>query len=466
MRTAVAVAVLIVGVAAALVVVLPGSTERDKGCRNEAKAISDDQRAVIAVLQRRFARVSPPDRFPQRPRGELVAAVDPRTLDPRPEQQVLLKKRITSPWAYSPDRRYLALGDVARSSLRIVDLERWEIWRRLRLPGQGSPIHLAWPEDGRLLATTSGDKDVAALVVDPARGEVLVRELIPKALEPAAIDSDGTGVVMVLAPSSRVGVARFAVLSASGRLAMTRLSRIPAGSELNAYGHGRAKTPGLALAPASARAFVVAADAPVAEVGTKSLDVSYHQVETTRGGAHPGDGKAFSGDTTHRHNHLRTAAWLGCHTVAVAGTDFGRTGWPEFPAGLHLLDTRNWRSSVIDPRADYVVRAGDVLVATGFRDPVPPRPSGLLEPTGLTFYSPTGAKLGHLGGRGPTLLAAGDEYGYVESVHQPPGRVRVIRLGSGSPQGIAQAPQDTRVVAVASSDSRPYSEASRARGYP
>jgi hypothetical protein len=461
MRTALVLAVLLVGVGATLLVVLPGSTDRDEGCLPTTTPGDVDR--PIAILRRKFARISPPDRFPQRPRGDFVAAVDPRTLDPRTGQQVLLRKRITSPWAYSPDRRYLALGDIARSMVRIVDLERWRTWRKLRLPGRGSPIHLTWPEDKRLLAITSGKEDDAALVVDPGRGRVLAREVIPSRLDPIATDADTRRVLMLLAPTASIGRATFAVFTAAGLLRTTRLSRVPAGLRpVKIEGSGHHEAPGLALDPDRERAFVVAADAPVAEVATDSLDVTYHRVDALEDG-----GEAAPADASHTRNHLRAAVWLGCDTLAVAGTNYRPSGGPKFrPAGLALIDTRDWSSSTVDPHADYVVGAEGVLIASGLREPALYPAAGILRPTGLTVYSLTGAKLAHFpGGREPTLLAAGAGYGYFEYTDQPPGPVQVFDLQSGASEGTVDTPGSTRLAALAGRDSSPSSQAGSTLGY-
>ena len=50
---------------------------------------------------------------------------------------------------------------------------------------------------------------------------------------------------------------------------------------------------------------------------------------------------------------VRTAVWLGDGRLAVAGD------------GLSLVDTGSWRVRSVDPRADSVLLAGDVLLASG-----------------------------------------------------------------------------------------------------
>src|SRR5207253_3469117 len=113
--------------------------------------------------------------------------------------------------------------------------------------------------------------------------------------------------------------------------------------------------PALAVDPSGKRAAVVGSGGLVAEVDLDTLAVAYHP-QAARSPARAG--KAFEG-------WHRDALWLPNGTLAVTGMDYQWTvknGAEEMsgtPAGVTLVDTRQWTSRVVDDGASSLARAGD-----------------------------------------------------------------------------------------------------------
>ena len=104
-------------------------------------------------------------------------------------------------------------------------------------------------------------------------------------LEPASLSVAAAGdrLVLLRSPLERIGPVQLLVVDGQGQVRTHRAERIRAGFQNlpdwdrpGAYGidHGA----GLAVDPEGGRAFVVAADAAVAEVDLASLQVAYHQL--------------------------------------------------------------------------------------------------------------------------------------------------------------------------------------------
>ena len=61
----------------------------------------------------------------------------------------------------------------------------------------------------------------------------------------------------------------------------------------------------------------------------------------------------------------------------------------ETPAGLTLVDTRDWTSRMVDPAVSFLTRTGDTLVAFGSTQASATKPASA--GIGLRGYSPSGA---------------------------------------------------------------------------
>jgi hypothetical protein len=130
---------------------------------------------------------------------------------------------------------------------------------------------------------------------------------------------------------------------------------------------------GLAVDAAGGRAFVVAADQPVAEVDLASLRVTDHAPRQPVGWlgrlagwlAPSAQAKAASGPA-------RQACWLGGGLLAVAGfearvrTDAGGQMQNEqVPAGVKLLEVHGWTVRLLDAQASQVSYQGGRLLSFG-----------------------------------------------------------------------------------------------------
>ena len=176
--------------------------------------------------------------------------------------------------------------------------------------------------------------------------------------------------MLLLAPEGRIGPARLAVIS-------VELSRIRAGSNV---GHEEPvafvpelRHPGITVDEAGDRAFVAGASGdPIAEVRLTTLDVSYRSPSTSRSWpARLRDwlepAAAAKGPVASSHRVVR---WLGNGLLALSGSDTTPTG-PETmastPAGLSIVDTRDWSLRVVDSSISGLIRTAGMLVAPSDR---------------------------------------------------------------------------------------------------
>jgi hypothetical protein len=259
--------------------------------------------------------------------------------------------------------------------------------------------------------------------------------------------------MLLLAPVKGIGPARVAIVDRRGAVRFVELERIRAGTQLvDSTSHRvRQHLPGLAVDPAGRRAFVVAPGL-VASVDLASLAVSYHEpARTTAVFARLRDwldpaayAKGASGPT-------RTARWLGGGLLAVTGADEqlltnarGDARSRVLPAGLSLVDTRDWSLRTLADRATDVRVAGDLLLATGSSDG---------DGIGLAAYDRRGDKRFQLFDRRLAWVTqVYDARAYVgitdEDGEKP---LRVVDLGAGRSAGVRAQPLPWLLLDAASS---------------
>jgi hypothetical protein len=289
-------------------------------------------------------------------------------------------------WSFSPDRSRLVLGSTARgANLRFVDLRAMRVLGDLTVARRGSGVATAWSGPRRVLAVvvTPGccyAGDTAVVGIDAARRRVLWRRTLGGSLQ--AGERYRGGLLLVLGPRGRsVGPSRVVQVGPGGSLRSAPLSEIRSGTGANGA-ETQSWNPGLAVDRSVGRAFVVQAQAPVAEVDLSSFDVRSHPLGPA---AQPAD--AVTGPTRH-------AIWLGRGLLAVTGSD----GGGERPAGLTLVDTQRWRARAIDSRASDAVLVSGTLLASSF---VFDSRSQTTAGSGLTGYSLDGRRKFHLYGDDP-----------------------------------------------------------------
>jgi hypothetical protein len=278
--------------------------------------------------------------------GDFVR-VDPETLRPVRGQRAPLDGDSWA-WSFAPGRTRIALvSDSPGPELRLIDLRTMRVIGDARLARRGSAWATAWVSPRRLLGvvvTPADDTIVAG--VDPATRRVLWRRRLGGSLRVG--EAFRKGLVLILGPRGDVGPSMIVRVSADGDIRTAPLAQIPSG----AAGPLDSR-PGLAVDHSGARAFVVQAGSPVAEVDLRTLQVHAHP-PLLRGRA-PNATRAAT----------RDALWLGKGLLAVTGRDTRSSG-AETPAGLTLVNTLARSARKIDRRATDAVVAPGTLLASSF----------------------------------------------------------------------------------------------------
>jgi hypothetical protein len=216
--------------------------------------------------------------------------------------------------------------------------------------------------------------------------------------DPYQAASGGGRLVALLPPRAGIGGARLAVVGAAGRLRIVRLPSIRIGASRPGAGLVfRRISPGLALDPIGAHAYVVGTDGVVADVNLYSLAVTTHSLARTRSLAAriaawlepPAEAKAIDGPSLQ-------ARWLGAGLIAVAGTNYRATArqgtetQSATPLGLRVLDVRTWTQRTIDAAASAFAIADQALLAYGVRSEFAPGTRSVAG-MGLAAYGPDGS---------------------------------------------------------------------------
>ena len=322
-----------------------------------------------------------------------LVRVDPDTLRPLAGRRVPIAAEPLG-WSFSPDRTRIVLGSVARgANLRLIDLRAMRALGDVRVSRRGSGVATAWAGPRRVLAVVvtpgccgAGDTIVAG--VDADRRRVIWRRMLGGSLQ--AGERFRRGLLVVLGPRGRsVGPSRLVHVGPRGGIRSAALPEIRSGSESKGM-VTESWNPGLAVGRSGGRAFVVQAEAPVAEVDLATFQVRSHPLG-------PG---ALAADAV--AGPEREALWLGGGLLAVTGLDLQSSAdEPEIretPAGLTLVDTRRWRARTIDPRTtDAALVSGTLLASSFFFDSRRQTTSR----SGLTGCSVDGSRKFHLYGNAP-----------------------------------------------------------------
>lgn len=280
-------------------------------------------------------------------------------------------------WAFSPDRRKLAVA-AEGAELRIIDVRRLRVSRRLPIEEGGPVGALAWLGPKRLLAVQDEDywsERQRLLAVDLARGRVTAVRALGGSVLGGALA--GKRLLLVVAPAQAIGPARLLVADARGELRAVE-TWMPVGStRRNQQEAGlEQQLPGLAVDAAGGRVFIVGPDA-VVEIDLQRLAASAHPLRPSA--------RALAARVKRLDGWWRTARWLGGDLLAVSGWDAerGRTR----PAGLAVIDTRTWTARLLEPGASSFLFASGLLLATGSTyDPE----TGETSSIGLAAFTPDG----------------------------------------------------------------------------
>jgi hypothetical protein len=340
----------------------------------------------------------------------------------------------TFAWSFSRDRSRLALGgDRANGyvpEVLFVDARQLRARGRVKLADTGWVVATAWL-GGKLRAvvTTTG---VTIVTVDPARRKVVASRRMDYPLLHVAYGRNS--LVLLLGAREKIGPARLVAVRPSGAVDEVVLRRLRAGFERVTDGASRAEfrrnEPALALDPAGNRAFVVPASGEVAQVDLARLRVSYHGLSQRISllgrlarWLEPGaQAKSIEGPARH-------ARWLGSGLIAVSGADHSVDGERLLfsPAGVRIVDTRDWSVRQLAPGADGFRLAGEVLLlfsATWSSElTMPP-------PIGVAAYGLDGRKRFHLyEGTRAWVVHADERRAYIDP--SGPGAVDVVDVATG-----------------------------------
>ena len=315
-----------------------------------------------------------------------LVRVDPDSLRPLAGRRVPLAAEPLG-WSFAPDRSRLVSGSTARGArLRFIDLRAMRALGDLTISRRGSGVATAWADARTVLSVVAtagccGAGDTLVAGVDAGRRRVLWRRRLGGSLQGGA-RLDGS-LLLVLGPRGlALGPSRLVQVGAHGPIRSAALPEIISGIRPGG-GVTQRWSPGLAVDRSGGRAFVVQAQAPVAELDLRTFAVRSHPLQIEARAA-----DALAGPE-------RDALWLGRETLAITGSDHadradGRSR--ETPAGLTLVDTGRWQARKIEASTTDAALASGTLLASCFVCD-----SG----GGLTGFSLGGRRKFHLFGSAP-----------------------------------------------------------------
>ena len=283
--------------------------------------------------------------------GRTFVRVDPLSLEPS-SPAVALDSPATV-LGLSPDGSMLAVGRRASDGvpeLAFLDT-RTMSWAGSVRVADGALTRAFWFGNGRLVVLGQRADGLRVVLVD-----VRTRRLLAvRRVRAAFLDSE----VVAQAPSAALtlvrrlgeplyGPARLLVVRASGAARIVDLPRIHAGAK-----RGSDRRLALVAEPTGRRAFVFGGpDEPAAEVDLRSLAVTYHRLAGIRARPRP----TFT---------QRAAAWVRPGIVALVGSDHASGSVRSI--GLRLVDTRTWRTRLIDRQGGFMwVADGTIVVQHPF----------------------------------------------------------------------------------------------------
>ncbi len=350
------------------------------GCTREAGEKAESTNARQPAAERRDCELNGLVMSSARTESDRLFAVpslggeffelNPRTLRPFSGRRVKLKAHVGFA-EISPSGRLLALASGDSSEVQVVDLERMRLRAHLELEAAGTLEAIAWVGENRLLALAPEVESNRILVVDLARGRAIRAQTLQGRVQQAK--ATGGGLAVLLAPPERIGPSTFALVDREGRVCSIRLPEILSGteggpSETDAEETPvRQRTPGLALDRVGSRAFVIDAGLRIAAIDLARLRASYHSPsEPVSLWGRFGDWLEPEATAKLLQGPERQAVYLGRDMIAVSGVGYRVEGEEveSEPAGLRLIDAREWKVETVDTETSFLYKAGDTLFAT------------------------------------------------------------------------------------------------------
>ena len=293
-----------------------------------------------------------------------LASLDPLTLAPASRPVRLgAGGGITE---LSPDGSMLAVAAGESTRLELLDLRTMRSLAAVDLGIEGYISRLSWSRSGMLFAAV-GESTVA--VVDPESAQVVETRQVDGSLV-GDIHAIPAGMLALVGPSNDIGPLTAVVFGGKGTFAAP-LHRIVGGSRQEEGDDEEdfrvtEKIPGLALDPTGRRALVAPEGGEVAEISLANLRVTYHRLsrpvallDRLRNWLEPtAEAKLIEGP-------IRQAVWLKSGLVAVAGVNQTISGRDVITkrVGLSLIDTSDWSVRVINEEVEWVLAAGERLLA-------------------------------------------------------------------------------------------------------
>jgi len=267
--------------------------------------------------------------------SSYLVRVDPRKLEPMGTGLRLPGWAFGFRAAWSPTGDAVAVvpkPDETKERLHLVDAATLRLRGKVALEGH-DVCALAWPAPRTILALAgehgcyNEQRRLLALRIDPVAKRIVSQVAVPVDWSVDAVATVPGGVAAVVRDT-------LVVFTTRG----VRRAKLPSGSVAAAIASGTRD-----------RIFVAGFDGSVT-TWTPDGRVDVHRWRATA-------------SVTKGNTPAISAAWLGGETLAIAR---GRLGGPRnLPLGARLVDTRTWRSRVLDGSALGVARAGDRVVAWG-----------------------------------------------------------------------------------------------------
>ena len=334
-----------------------------------------------------------------------LARLDPLTLLRRRGPSVALGSRNWA-WSFSPDRSKLvvAASDV-NGVLLLVDPLRM---KRLGFVDTGDLAAVRatfWPDERRLYAVvtrlirqadgSATPAGTSLLAIDPATRSVVGQQELAGSVYGAVHAANA--LALLVGPPTGIGDASLALVGADGTVRNVPLDGVSVGSDASGEeGPPRVihyAQPGLAISRDGSRAFVVS-PGQIAEVDVATLRVSYHRLGSAR--------RLQKVEKGSLEGASRDAVWARDGQLLVSGVDEhgsvdtdGRPRYDPRPVGLQLVDTTDWSTTMVDPRAGGAEVGADAIVVSPWQwNSQTQRYVG----GGITIYSLAGVRRAHVFG--------------------------------------------------------------------
>lgn len=343
-----------------------------------ALTASGDTRGRPLPLRAAAATTSDPLALISGQDGSRLARLDPTTLA---VAHTSAQVGWNDGWVRSPNGKMLAVatfqdGDCSLTALRFVEVSSLT-WTRRHVRLAGCFQAAFWPQAGTLYALQGDCCDAGAVLatVDVRTGKIVARLRIRGPLETVARMSGG--LVVLAGAVNRIAAVRLVAIGSHGQVRSVRIGRILGGDHWDRSSQdplGQTRQPGLAVDPKAGVAYVVDAGGLVASVHLRDLRISYHELGSGSLLSRLADWLTPPAQAKGVNGPVLSAQWLGDGLIAVTGADHfahrtkdGGETMTIVPAGLRIVDTRDWSVRTLDPQTDTATVGGGLLLATGGR---------------------------------------------------------------------------------------------------